>query len=55
MLASTHPRYLPGPLQLPATRTQHYSNFTHTMPDQPDSACAGDPHPLIRTRLPPPP
>ena len=36
MLTGTHPRYLPGPLQLPATRTQHYSNFTLTMPEQLD-------------------
>jgi hypothetical protein len=36
MLTGTHPRYLPGPLQLPATRTQHYSNFALTMPGQLD-------------------
>jgi hypothetical protein len=36
ILTGTHPRYLPGPLQLPATRTQHYSSFTLTMPAQLD-------------------
>jgi hypothetical protein len=36
MLTGTHPRYLPGPLQLPATRTRHYSNFTLTLPAQLD-------------------
>jgi len=36
LLTGTHPRYLPAPLQLPATRTQQYSNFTLTMPDQLD-------------------
>jgi hypothetical protein len=36
LLTGTHPRYLPGDLQLPATRTQHYSNFTLTMPEQLD-------------------
>jgi hypothetical protein len=36
LLTGTHPRYLPGPLQLPATRTQRYSNFTLTMPAQLD-------------------
>jgi hypothetical protein len=34
LLTGTHPRYLPGPLQLPAT--QGYSNFTLTMPAQMD-------------------
>jgi hypothetical protein len=36
MLTGTHPRYLPAPLQLPATRTQRYSSFTLTMPEQLD-------------------
>jgi TniQ len=36
LLTGTHPRYLPGELQLPAARTQHYSNFTLTMPAQLD-------------------
>jgi hypothetical protein len=36
LLTGTHPRYLPDELQLPATRTQHYSNFTLTMPAQLD-------------------
>ena len=36
MLTGTHPRYLPGPLQLPATRTQRYGSFTLTMPEQLD-------------------
>jgi hypothetical protein len=36
LLTGTHPRYLPGVLHLPATRTQHYSSFTLTMPDQLD-------------------
>jgi hypothetical protein len=36
LLTGTHPRYLPGDLQLPATRPQHYGNFTLTMPAQLD-------------------
>ncbi|HET9975350.1 MAG TPA: hypothetical protein VFQ68_44460 [Streptosporangiaceae bacterium] len=36
LLTGTHPRYLPGDLQLPPARTQHYSDFTLTMPAQLD-------------------
>jgi hypothetical protein len=34
LLTGTHPRYLPGPLQLPERRRQDYAEFAFTMPGQ---------------------
>jgi hypothetical protein len=36
LLTGTHPRYLPGQLRLPSSRSQQYSNFILTMPEQLD-------------------
>jgi hypothetical protein len=47
LLTGTHPRYLPGDLQLPAPRTQHYSNFTLTMPAQLDLCLRRQAHSLL--------